>query len=233
MKLSSLFSRSDNSILDSIRPHQKTLMEDVNLKLRVTYGQKTYTTHVVDWQKTTIIFEAPMTSNDHIILPHHLPIDVIFVSKVGLFHTRVSITKNYAKDDKLYYVADITVPLEKKQQRQYFRLDVVVDIQYDQITYEKDELKILSSGKGTCINISLGGMCLLCNEQLHAKDKLSLSFSLADEALNFIGEVLYMGEKTDQGNYSHRIQFVDLDEADINLLNRLIFTLQRKQIKRL
>ena len=42
-----------------------------------------------------------------------------------------------------------------------------------------------------------------------------------------------MGEKTDQGNYSHRIQFVDLDEADINLLNRLIFTLQRKQIKRL
>lgn len=232
LKLSSLFSSPDNSIINSIRTYQKALMEDINLKLRVTYGQKTYTTHIADWQKTKLTFEAPMSGTEHIILPHHLAINVIFVSKVGLFHTKVTITKNYSKDDNLYYIADITAPLEKKQQRAFYRLDILLDVQYEQITYENDEIKILSSGQGTCVNISLGGMCLVCDEQLHAKDKLSLSFSLADQPLTFIGEVLYMGEKTEKNNYSHRIRFADLDAADVNLLNRLIFTVQREQIRR-
>lgn len=207
-------------------------MDDINLKLRVKYGQKTHTTHIVDWQETTVIFEAPMAGRDHVILPHNVPIKVIFVSKVALFHTQFTITKNYSEQGKLYYVADITAPLEKKQQREFYRLDILLDVQYELITYEHDATKILSSGQGTCVNISLGGMCLVCDEQLHAKDKLSLSFSLAEKALTFIGEVLFMGEKTEQGNYSHRIRFVDLDVADVNLLNRLIFTVQRQQIRR-
>lgn len=232
MKLNSLFHSSKNRVLDSIHTHQKALMNDINLKIRVTYKQKTYTTHIIEWKEKVIIFEAPMTVRDYVILPHNIPIHANFVSKVALFETQLSISKSYSDQDKLYYVAEIMAPLEKKQQRGAFRLDILLDVRYDVITYENNSTNILSSSQGTCVNISIGGMCLVSKEQLQAKDKLALSFTLAEKPLTFLGEVLYIGEKNEQGQYVHRIRFIDLDAADMNQLNRLIFTVQREQIRR-
>ena len=232
MKLNSIFSKQTDTVLDSINNYQKALMEDINLKIRITYNQRTYTTHPIEWKNKTIIFESPMTGVDNVILPHNLPLNIIFVSKIALFYSKITISKSYSQENKLYYVAEITAPLLKKQQRESFRLDVLIDAQYDVMTYENNIPKVECSDFGTCVNISIGGMCLVSSKQLHAKDQLMISFTLAGVPLTFGGEVLFMGEKTEQGNFSHRIRFVDLDAADINQLNRLIFTIQRQQIKR-
>ena len=232
MKINDLFQKSQTNILETIQTYKKALMNDINLTIRLIYNEKTYSTHLIEWTDTIVIFEAPMEGIQDVLLPKNLPLDVILVSKIALFHTTFSICKNYRQENKLYYVAEITTPIEKRQQREAFRLDVTLDVQYDLLVSGGQSLETPVSGNGICLNISLGGMCLVSDYQFHSKDQLQLSFVLNEVSLTFLGEILYLGEKTEQDNYSHRIRFLDLDAADTNLLNRLIFEKQRLQLKR-
>ena len=82
------------------------------------------------------------------------------------------------------------------------------------------------------MNISTGGICISCNEQLRSHKRLLLSFTMLDIPLILHGEVLHMGEKTDVGTYLHRLRFYNLSTVDYNQLNQLIFQKQRLQLKR-
>ena len=231
MNTDNLFTKHKNTILDSISTYKKALMSDMNLTIRLNYQQNTYLTRLVDWSESIVIFEAPMRGIDDVILPRETNLDVILVSKVGLFYTTFFIQKNYRQDNKLYYVAQISSAIVKKQQREAFRLDILLDVQYSLIPKNDEITNPIQSMDGTCVNISLGGMCLVCDQQFHTNDQLNLSFLLMDTLLQFKGEVLYLGEKTEQARYAHRIRFIDLKFSDIELLNRLIFEKQRLQLR--
>lgn len=216
--------------LTSIRTYKEKLMADINLRLQISYNNTTYTTHLVEWINSTIIFEAPLQGIDDVILPINISLSANFISKLALFHTHFKIIKRHKLNNILYYTAEITSPLIKKQRRSAFRLDTLLDISYD-VLETTDHNKIIHSCKGTCLNLSLGGMCLGSHEQLHTDTHINLYFSLLDVPLVFKGRVLSLGELTEQGNYKHHIRFVDLESSNIERLNRLIFEKQRLQLK--
>ena len=115
MKINSLFSKSGDNIAHSIATYRKSLMEDMNLTLRLIANDTTYLTKPADWSNETITFEAPMTGLDYVIFLDNTIIDIIFVSKTGLFQTTLRITSKYRKDANLYYIAEIISPLVKRQ----------------------------------------------------------------------------------------------------------------------
>lgn len=232
LKITSLFQKSGDPITESIGTYQKLLMDDINLSLRLTYNDETYLTKPVEWVEHTIIFEAPMKGLDYVILANDTLLSVILVSKSALFHTMFRILKKYRKNKSLYYIAEITSPIVKKQQREAFRLEVVLDVNYELLSSNaarqtSDKIQ----GKGTCLNISAGGMCLCSDHQFHGNEHLKLDFTFVETPLSFIGEVLFLGEKTESGSYSHRIRFLNVDTPKSNLLNQLIFEKQRLQLK--
>lgn len=231
LKMNSLFLKPENTILESIRTYEKALIEDINLAIRLKYGQQTYITRIIEWTESIVIFEAPIHETEDVMIPQGLSLEAVLVSKLALFHTTFLIQKSYRQENKLYYVAEIISPIIKRQQREAFRLDVILDVQYELLSTTNVPAKAIYSNKGTCINISLGGMCLVSDQQFHTKDQLALSFSLVDIPLQFRGAVLFLGEKTDQGNYVHRIRFINLSKTDENQLSRLIFEKQRLQLK--
>lgn len=206
-------------------------MRDINLTIRLNYQQNTYLTRLVDWSESVVVFEAPMHHINDVILPTETNLDVILVSKVGIFYTTFFIKKNYRQDNRLYYVAQISSTIVKKQQRKAFRLDVLLDVQYSLIPKNDETINPIQLMDGICVNISLGGMYLVCDQQFHMNDQLNLSFLLMDTHFQFKGEVLCLGEKTEQARYAHRIRFIGLKSSDIELLNQLIFEKQRLQLK--
>ena len=235
MKITDFFQNEKKDVMDSIAQYRKGLMEDMNLTLRLTSNDQTHTTKLVEWVEDILIFEAPMSQLDYIIYPKNANLQLIFVSKSALFSSDLLITKSYRKNTSLYYVAKIISPIVKKQQRESFRLDIVMDVMYQLLPSDDFDESLLfedfETKKATCINISLGGICINCDEQLHSHDHLSLTFTLVDTPLTLTGEVLFTGVRTEVGTYTHRIKFYGLSNSETNLLNRLIFEKQRMQLK--
>ncbi len=221
------------AIQESIDTYQKSLMDDINLILRVTNHDNTYITKPVEWVDRMLIFEAPISKLDWVLYHQDSIIQVVFVSKLALFHTVITIIKSYRKENSLFYVAEIIEPIVKKQQREHFRLDITFDVHYQIINMDSEETTSSASyQKGFAINISTGGLCLNATKQFSKEQLLSLEFDFLNNHFVLLGKVLGLGERNEAGYYTHRIQFIDIDSADSNLLNRLIFEKQRLLLKK-
>jgi len=231
LKINSLFPKSEDTIARSINTYNKLLMKDISLTLRLTYKNKTYLTKPIEWVENNVTFEAPMQGLDYVILPKDAIISVMLVSKYALFHTTFRILKNSRKDATLHYIAEITSPIVKDQQRESFRLEVILDTHYQLSLSNTTSTTDPIQGNGTCLDISVGGMRLSCDHQFHAKDILKLDFTLLETPLSFKGEVLYLGERTESDSYTHHMRFIDVDKRKSNLLRQLIFEKQRLQLK--
>jgi c-di-GMP-binding flagellar brake protein YcgR len=216
-------------ILKTVKEYKDSLLSDINLSLRVTYDKNTYITKIVDWQEDIITFFAPMDKTDWVILPHAVTLDLCFISKKALYMTTIQILGKYTSKQKLYYNAVISSPLEKKQQRQYFRLDVLMNVNYKVLPEDISsvDLNTLEFHRGTTVNISVGGLCLVSDQKMNRGDKLYMEFKFLDTDFQLMGELLNIGEQNNVGTYNHRVQFISLSRREENLLSTLIFKKQR------
>lgn len=225
------------TIENSIKMYRDSLMDDMNLTLRLSYLHNTHTTKPIEWVERLLIFEAPIYKLDWVIYPQDALVDVVFVSKLALFCSKVRIVKKYRKNSSLFYVAEFISPIAKKQQRESFRLDVTFDLKFivlpDIENETIDPLALsLPVEKGICVNISSGGMCLNTKMQLKSQQNIMIQFDFMDAEFVLRGKILALGEINNVGYYSHRIQFQGLDSADTDLLTRLIFEKQRILLKK-
>ncbi len=221
--------QNKSEILKTIKNHKDSLLSDINLSLRVTYDKNTYITKIVDWQEDIITFFAPMDKTDWVILPHGTNLDLCFISKKALYMSTIQILGKYMAKQNLYYNAIISSPLIKKQQRQYFRLDVLMNVNYKllPLNVSSVDLDTLKFHRGTTVNISVGGLCLVSDEKMNREDRIYMEFKFLDNDFKLMGELLNVGEKNNVGTYNHRVQFLDLSRRDENLLSTLIFKKQR------
>lgn len=219
----------------SIRAYQTSLLEDMNTTLRITYNDETYLSKIVEWKDNHITFVAPLKQLDWIIFPRSIQLPLVFVSKSAIYSCDITILGSYQKKHTLYYMAQVISPIERKQQREHFRLDVLMDVDFQVIPegiISPEHLETLPTQKGISVNISTGGICLTSDVQLLKEQYIYMHFNFLDTPLHLMGKVLFLGEKTNVGTFAHRIQFVNVSPADTNLLNQLIFKKQRLLLRR-
>ena len=166
------------------------------------------------------------TTKDVAVLTH----DSIIAYRESLLKD-INLKIRIAVDDKTY-VTKLSEwendTLIRKQQRQFFRLDTSLDATYQLLLEDMTTPPVNSPHyKGTIVNISVGGVCLVIDACLKANTLLYVSFDFLETRLSLVGRVLFDGERTLSGAYSHRVKFVNLSSSDENTLNRLIMTKQR------
>ena len=213
---------------DSIIAYRESLLKDINLKIRIAVDDKTYVTKLSEWENDTITLAAPLEQLDWVILSTARPLEITFMTKSALYTTQVQVLAPLKKDGTVYYSCKILKPLIRKQQRQFFRLDTSLDATYQLLLEDMTTPPVNSPHyKGTIVNISVGGVCLVIDACLKANTLLYVSFDFLETRLSLVGRVLFDGERTLSGAYSHRVKFVNLSSSDENTLNRLIMTKQR------
>lgn len=238
MKLKNLFNKpkdkkkADDTTLLSIQTYQKTLLGDPQLMISIHYQDRSYSTHLIAWNETLVIFESPMQGTDDVILPIDMPLKSYFISRNARYETTFVLTKSQRKDGQLFYVADIATPIVKVQQRQSYRLEILLDVTYDLLDLESPDFAVLCSGSGTCLNISTGGMCLVTELAFASNDQLEVTFKLDNVLFTFIAEVIRDGSLNNKGTYTHGLKFINPDKTDVEKLSRIIFDRQRAQMKR-
>lgn len=228
-------SKSETENIDkTIAMYQKNLMCDINLTLRLSDYDHTYITKPTEWTNREIVFESPIQQLDWVIFTTNDILEMVLISKFGLFHSRIKILRKYKSGDNLFYVGEIVSSLIKKQQREYFRLDTIFDIKYQLVSNyipKSDNLCTSPYEKGICVNLSTGGMCFNSINQIDLYQFICVTFQFADLDFVLYAKVLEIGEKNHADYYPHRIQFVDMDTITVNSLTKSIFDKQRNMLK--
>ncbi|MGL4345196.1 MAG: flagellar brake protein [Cellulosilyticaceae bacterium] len=223
------------AINNSITQYKDIIYKDLNLSLRIQDGEKFHKTRILKWDKDQIIFDAPLFQRDWVLFPVPCTLEVSILTKNALYMTTLDIFDKRRKGDGLQYKSRIASPIEKKQQRSHFRLNVTLPVTY---TLIPDHVNQHSNAPDQTVydaistNISAGGLCMVCKHQLKAETGVYLKLQFLDQSLDLTGTVLIDGDQIPTGFYSHRIRFNGLDTSTENLLSKLILEKQRLMLAR-
>lgn len=213
---------------ESIATYRENILKDINLKVRIELNNNTYITEVSEWKDDTLILVAPLEQLDWVDLPRHTNLEIALMTKTALFTTLVQIITSLKKEGTVYYSCQIIRPLIRRQQRQAFRLDITIDASFQLLPDVTETLPLnVPHYKGTILNISLGGLCLVSDVKLPQGALIYMTFEFLGTSLSLMGEILFEGERTSTGTYSYRVKFVGLSNSDETTLSGLIMTKQR------
>lgn len=241
------FLKTHSAIDISIKNYQATLLKDLSLKLQISVGNEHYNTELSEWTNRLITFMAPLKAVvdpelglngtpqlSPLILPREKNVKITFISHSALYVGSLTILSREEKEGKLYYIGELTSPLLRKQQRQFYRLDILLDMHYRCFENETlpEHFNALPLEKAIITNISVGGLCMSIDKILKDHTMLWIDFEFLDTPITLIGKVLSHDEKTEGDMYSHRIQFKMLDHVTESNLHRLIITRQRQLLKK-
>jgi len=219
-----------SSIKKSITKYYQTIMDDINASARIIVEgkeEKTYITRIIDWNQDNITFHAPLILGDYVRLLHDYIYPFVITTKMCVYMTSVKIvgfSKN--KQGHFYYNGVIMSPLERNQQREYFRLDWVEPFQY---STEKSE----GLQKASTLDLSVGGLRMASDKKISRNDSIHIEITLLDTPFILEGVVLEELEKNLADLYVYRVQFHTLSQDKENLLGQLIMRRQRDMLKRL
>lgn len=226
-----LDNKTRREVIKSADQYRDSLLKDINLILRlINPNEKVHTTTLTKWDKDEITFEAPIERCDWVIFPLPIVLEICFITKQSIYMSRLEVTKSQKVGGKLLYKGQLLSPITKNQQRAHFRLAVLCKLQYrilPEIIKSDSILEDLPFYEGTIVNISVGGLCMVCEKKLEANETLNIQFHFLEHDFDIRGSVLNLGERNANGDFTHRIKFLDVDSHKMNLLSKLIFEKQR------
>lgn len=219
-----------DTTLKSIAQYQKTILSDINLSLRIYGDNETiYITRIEEWVDTQIYFNAPIYKGDLRLYHEGDQLEVYMVTQCGIYHTELKILSQHTIKGNVCYKSQIIRPIIKQQNREYFRLSTLLQLQFSLVNLTTEEVDITQYPKllGMSVNISAGGLCMVTKTNLEPLTHLYLYFDILDTQFELIGQVLESGTLLETGNLMYRIKFIDVPSQTQDLISKLIFQKQR------
>ena len=200
---------------------------------------------IIDEEQFEILM--PMEQMKMILLPVDGIYDMCFYTKNGLYQSNVRIVDRYKSNNIFILLCELTTPLRKYQRREYYRFSCILDLQVRML--DEDELTAaernqiyykegLVTEKGVIVDISGGGVQFVTkNHHYEQGDILYLSYQLPQKnkmkKYEIAGKVLALRQIPEkQGEYEHRIQYINIDKTDREEIIRYIFEEERRNRQR-
>ncbi len=222
-------------------------------------GARTLVSQLVDFVDGDVInIAAPIVLGKTIPLPVGEYYNLCFYTEKGLYQCTSTVISNHRDNKTIITVVRITTNLEKFQRRQYFRLELIHDIEYRPITIEEEilERKISNSEfdnpesltearkrlaqidrewLSASITDLSGGGARFSSEVLHKsgdKIRIKLNFLSGKELKKLLLTANIISSSripVRVGAYEHRVEFIDIMQKDREALIKYIFEQERKQ----
>lgn len=214
----------------SLKRYKNTIYNDINLSMRIIDEKEaSHLTRIIQWEDKNIHFFAPILKGDFVLYAVGDILEVHFITNSGIYHTHIKITSKTRKNGNLFYEGDVHAPIIRKQQREYFRLSTLLNLNFSLLLPETpaNHIHTLPKIAGISTNISAGGLCILSEAQLNINDIIYIYLEFLSTPIEVVGKVLTVSEKNELGKYTYRIRFEDLSTATRDLITKLIFEKQR------
>ncbi|RKD27766.1 c-di-GMP-binding flagellar brake protein YcgR, contains PilZNR and PilZ domains [Caminicella sporogenes DSM 14501] len=157
-------------------------------------------------------------------------LNVIFCKKNrGKYYFLGEVIKRENKDKIPLLYINKTGSIRKMQRREFFRLDIILNVIIE-INNDENEVKQINA---ISKDISGGGIRIICKEKLNLNRLLKCIIPLDNETIELNGKVVRCQKVPDSiSKYDIGIEFVDIDESIRKKIISFIFKKQRKIIKK-
>jgi c-di-GMP-binding flagellar brake protein YcgR len=245
-------------IHDIVSIGDKLELKKIRLSTIELDSEKTYKSQILDFiDDKTLTILMPMEKVRIIPLSVGDKYIIRFFTKKGLYQCN-SIILGRSKLNNIYVLTvELTSDLEKKQRREFYRLECVLDMEYYLLSdaeisiMNKIKANNLKSDtefenyvnaldeckrewhKGIVVDIS-GGGAKFVSDKLHEYGNIihiTIPFNSTIKLKNkWLKAVIASSEKlmNRQGSYEHRIQFKDMSKDDREIIIKYIFEEERK-----
>ena len=205
--------------------------------------RKTYRSQVFDIESEDRIKVAmPMEQGRVILLPVDEEFNLCFYTPSGLYQCLGRVADRYKTNNIFVLVMDLTTDIRKYQRREYYRLNCIIDMKSTMID-QKDVSSLseqvqfidtdLTFDNGTMVDISGGGARFISKVRYPKDSNILFTFSLfvndTNTTYKLLGRVLVSNEiEGRQGEYEHRVMFVNIMNDDREGIIKYIFEEERK-----
>lgn len=212
-----------------------------------TKGKRKYTTKVFDIvDDDRVEIEMPMEQSKLILLPVDAEYDVYFFTKSGMFQCYVRIIERYKNDRNFVLVAEIISNLRKFQRREYYRYSCVLEMETRVL--KEAEVEAISKNlsylvpsaslrRAIIVDISGGGLRFISKERYRIGEMIYCNYNLQIDGYvreyKLVGKVLSgdpLPNRPDE--YSHRVEYVGINNIEREEIIKYIFEEERKNRKR-
>ena len=205
--------------------------------------RKTYRSQVFDIESEDRIKVAmPMEQGRVILLPVDEEFNLCFYTPSGLYQCLGRVADRYKTNNIFVLVMELTTDIRKYQRREYYRLNCIIDMKSTMID-QKDVSSLservqfidtdLTFDNGTMVDISGGGARFISKVRYPKDSNILFTFSLfvndTNTTYKLLGKILVSNEiEGRQGEYEHRIMFVNIMNDDREGIIKYIFEEERK-----
>lgn len=201
---------------------------------------------VDDYQKN-IVISIPVQKAKMIPMHKNEKYNVFFYVGNKIYSSKATVIKNITEGKVRSVLIHLDTDLNKIERRQFFRLDVVMDVRYLLLSADNTEafkmavktnslLTMEGFKDGTTCDLSGGGLKFTARDEFPIGSLLIIHFKsdIGGKVKNyvFIGKVLdYSKHDTVRGLFVYRVQFVDLKQDAREELVQYIFQKEREKLK--
>ena len=205
--------------------------------------KKLYRSQVFDIEsEDRIKVGMPMEQGRVILLPVDEEFNLCFYTPSGLYQCLGRVAERYKNNNIFILVMDLTTDIRKYQRREYYRLNCVLDmkstmINQNDVSSFSEKVHFIDTDltfdNGTMVDISGGGARFISKVKYPKDSNILFTFELfVNDALTsykLLGKVLVSQEiQGREGEYEHRIMFVNIMNDDRESIIKYIFEEERR-----
>jgi len=213
------------------------------MKAESDANRKVYQSKVFDiLSEDRLEITMPMEKTKLILLPVDAEYDMYFYAKSGLFQCFARIIDRYKSNNVYILVVELTSNLRKFQRREYYRFSCALEmgtriLEEEEVTAVEKKQDYLVPGlplqRSVVVDISGGGIRFVADRLYEVGSLMYCKYQLVINGkvkeYNLVGKVLNNHEIENRpGDYEHRIQYINITEAEREEIIRYIFEEERK-----
>ncbi len=191
-------------------------------------------------EENKAVIAAPIYEGYIVPLETGTLIDVYFLDRqkklIDLYKFRAMIIGRSVVDNLHVLLAEKLGEIVRIQRRNFFRLNVLLEVWYRVVTYSNKEYnEDIPFKKTLATDLSGGGISLILEEKLGKDCNVECEiFRGRPEMISFTGKTVRCERIVSESKYSYSvgIEFVDISDNDREKVIRFIFDEQRKLIKK-
>lgn len=216
---------------------KNTMNFNINDKVEIIDNEKTYISMIQDIDRDTLLIGVPVFELRSYPICIGDDLEYYVVSHGDVYRCKSAILGRKTENNVQMVILNNPEVCVKIQRREYFRLNILMDVKYYPLpnrTYSS--IKDVSRGyfnkmkSSTALDISGGGIRIICYENIPKGSFVLVSFSIPEEIAVLCNVVWCQQDYTDK-KYRLALKYAHIDERERDKIIKFIFRKTREQSK--